>query len=110
MHRKKKTKTRPQPKIIWPADDGFVWKENSKAMYDVVCKEDVLPLVLPGVDPGYTRRALSLALTEKVGSHGEVTEQLMYQVCREVLPSPYLQHTLQTLDAMKTATTARPTG
>ena len=68
--------------------------ENSKAMYDGVCGAS------PWFVRHFTRNGLNKGL-EKRGC-GDVTEAIMYDVCREVTPEKYLESTLKILDGLKT--------
>ena len=74
--------------------DEFVWKENSKKMFDDVCNAS------PFLVRHFTRRALVNGLKEH--GCGDVTEVMMYDVCREVTPSKYLPRTLEILDGDRT--------
>jgi len=76
------------------SDDDFVWKENSKAMYDKVCE------AAPWFVRHFTRSGLNKGLKAK--GCGEVTEQHMYDVCKEVTPERFLDRTVKILDEHKT--------
>lgn len=72
----------------------FVWKENSKIMHDKVI--DATPYLVRH----FTRSGIDNGL-EKHGC-GDVTEDIMYTVVREVTPAKYLDASLKILDEYKT--------
>ena len=70
--------------------------ENSREMFDKVCQNT------PWFVRHFTRNGLVKGLKEH--GCGDVTEDLMYVVCKEVTPAKYLETTLKILDDCKTAT------
>lgn len=76
----------------------FVWKENSKTMHDKVI--DATPWLFrhfsrSGIDKGLAAHGC-----------GDVTEEIMYQVVREVTPPAHLESSLKILDKYRTTTIA----
>lgn len=74
--------------------DDFNFQENSKEMFDQVC------LASPWFVRHFTRNGLIKGL--KARKCGDVTESIMYDVCKEVTPPKYLEDTLKILDEHKT--------
>lgn len=74
--------------------DGFHFLENSKVMFDKVCQ----------ASPFLVRHFTRSALTKGLEAHGcgDVTEEMMYIVCKEVTPAKYLKRTLKILDENRT--------
>lgn len=73
--------------------DSFEWKDNSKQMFDKVCEST------PWFVRHFTRNGLTKGLTER---GPVVTEQGMYDVCREVTPASHLEATITILDEYRT--------
>ena len=76
------------------SQNNFVWKGNSKIMHDKVI--DASPFFVrhftrSGIDNGLIKHGC-----------GEVTEDIMYTVVREVTPAKYLDASLKILDEYKT--------
>jgi hypothetical protein len=74
--------------------DDLNFTENSKAMFDKVCE------ATPWLFRHFTRNGLIKGLKEH--GCGDVTEELMYTVCKEVTPKQHLEKTLKILDENKT--------
>lgn len=74
--------------------DAFIFKENSRAMFDDVCSDS----------PKFVRKFTRDGLVKGLKEHGcgDVTEATMYEVCRKVTPAKYLDRTLAILDKDKT--------
>jgi propanediol dehydratase large subunit len=70
--------------------DGFTWKDNSKVMFDKVVASS------PFFVRAMTRNAVVKGLASR--GCGEVSEQQMFDVCKEVTPSPFLERTLKILE------------
>jgi len=68
--------------------------ENSKVMFDKVCERT------PWFVRHFTRNGLIKGL--KAHGCGDVSEELMYTVCKEVTPEAHLENTLKILDENKT--------
>jgi hypothetical protein len=79
-----------------PSPLPFVWKDNSQAMHDQVIN------ATPYLFRHFTRRGIDNGLVAH--GCGEVTEDMMYQVVREVTPSAYLATSLDVLDKNRTTT------
>jgi hypothetical protein len=75
----------------------FNFLENSAVMFDKVCEAS------PFLVRHFTRSALTKGL--KAHGCGDVTENMMYIVCKEVTPTKYLERTLKILDENRTTTT-----
>ena len=80
--------------------DAFEWKDNSKQMFNKVCE------ATPWFARHFTRSGLMKGLKEH-GS-GVVTEQEMYDVCREITPAAHLTTTIAILDEYNTTGSATP--
>ena len=74
--------------------DEFEFKENSKTMFEEVCN------ATPWFVRHFTRNGLVRGLKEK--GCGQVTESIMYEVCRDVTPEKHLERTIAILDKNKT--------
>lgn len=74
--------------------EEFVWKENSKEMFEKVC------LASPWFVRHFTRNGLVKGLQSR--GCGDVTEALMYDVVNEVTPEKYHEQTIKILDENKT--------
>jgi hypothetical protein len=74
--------------------DELTFTENSKEMFDQVCNST------PWLFRHFTRNGIIKGL--KAHGCGEVTEELMYTVCKEVTPGQHLEKTLKILDEYKT--------
>jgi hypothetical protein len=75
-------------------EEQFIWRENAKVMYEKVIE------ATPWLFRHFTRSGLNKGLTGK--GCGEVTEDIMYQVVREVTPAAHLEASLKILDENKT--------
>jgi len=76
--------------------DEFTFTENSREMFDAVCQ------ATPWFVRHFTRSGLIKGLKER--GCGEVTESILYEVCRDVTPPQHLDKTIAILDALKTTT------
>jgi hypothetical protein len=76
--------------------DEFNFTENSKEMFDKVCESS------PWFVRHFTRNGLVKGFKER--GCGDVTEKIMYDVCKQVTPPKYLENTLKILDECKTTT------
>lgn len=72
----------------------FKFTENSKAMYDAVLEAP--PFFIRWVVRGKVDAAM------RARGCGTVTEDLMYDVCKEVTPANQLDRTIEVLDKHKT--------
>jgi hypothetical protein len=72
----------------------FIWKENSQVMHDKVINST------PFLFRHFTRSGIDKGLIAH--GCGEVTEDIMYQVVREVTPSAHLAASLKILDENRT--------
>lgn len=75
--------------------DEFNFQQNSRVMFDNVCE------ATPWLFRHFTRNSLVKGL--KAHGCGDVTEDIMYTVCKEVTPEKYLESTLKILDENKSA-------
>ena len=76
--------------------DEFNFTENSREMFDKVCAST------PWFVRHFTRNGLVKGLEER--GCGDVTEMIMYDVCKQVTPPKYLERTLKILEECKTKT------
>jgi len=74
--------------------DSFDFKENSRKMFDEVCN------ITPWLFRHFTRNGLIKGLQDE--GCGDVTENIMYDVCKKVTPEKHLKQTLDVLDKYKT--------
>lgn len=74
--------------------EDFTWLENSKEMFDKVAESS------PWFVRHFTKSGMLKGL--KARNVKNVTESVMYNVCKEVTPQKYLPQTLEILDANKT--------
>lgn len=74
--------------------DAFEWTGNSHQMFDKVCEST------PWLFRKLTRNALTKGLKDLYGDDDNaiVTEQGMYDVCKEVTPSAHLAKRIALLD------------
>lgn len=72
----------------------FVWKENSKVMHDKVI--DATPFFVRH----FTRKGIDKGLAAH--GCGDVTEEVIYDVVREVTPPAHLAESLKILDKYRT--------
>jgi len=74
--------------------DGFTWNDNAQEMFDKVVAASQFFV------RHFTRSALVSGLQAR--GCGAVTEQLMFDVCREKTPSAFLEQTLKLLEDTRT--------
>jgi len=74
--------------------EDFNWLENSKIMFDKVAEAS------PWFVRHFTRSGMLKGLQSR--NVKDVTESVMYDVCKEVTPKKYLPQTLEILNANKT--------
>jgi hypothetical protein len=74
--------------------DGFNFLENTEVMFDKVYH----------ASPIFVRHFTKGALIKGLQEHGcgDVTEEMMFVVCKKVTPAPYLETTLNILDENRT--------
>lgn len=75
-------------------DPDFTWTDNSKAMVEACCA------ATPWFVRHFTRSGFAKGLQGK--GCGIVTEQLVFDVAREVTPAAHLEKTLNILNEHKT--------
>lgn len=75
-------------------NDGLNWKDNSKKMYEECCN------ATPWLVRHFTRSGFTKGL--KARGCGDVTEQHLFDVAREVTPPAHLDKTLGILNQHKT--------
>jgi hypothetical protein len=76
--------------------DELDFQENSREMFEKVCEAS------PFFVRYFTRNGLLKGLKER--GCGDVKEETMYEVCKEVTPPKYLELTIKILDECKTTT------
>jgi len=74
--------------------ENFDFKENSRKMFDEVCN------ITPWLFRHFTRNGLIKGLQDE--GCGNVTENIMYAVCKKVAPEKHLKQTLDVLNKYKT--------
>jgi len=83
---------------LMSATQAFIFLDNSHAMLEAVCQRT------PWFVRSMARKNIHKSLTKHLNSrnNNDVTEDLMFTVCKEVTPSLYLDETLKVLDSLKT--------
>lgn len=80
----------------WPSQTypQFEFKERSEEMFEALCN------TIPWLFRRVGRSSLVKALTRE--GCGQVTQEIMYVVCKQVTPARFLDNAIQILDEIKT--------
>lgn len=72
------------------------WQDNSKAMFDKLIEGSPKPF------RAMTEKKMMEGLTKKAGDGGNVTEDMIIEVVKEITPKPFVAMAMKSIEPLKT--------
>jgi len=72
------------------------WQDKSKAMFDKLIEGSPKPF------RAMTEKKMIEGLTKKAGDAGNVTEDMIFEVVKEITPKPFVAMALKNIEPMRT--------